>query len=280
MSGSPIKNVLRARPRLLYAGINNSGVGWLNLKKPTECAELVYICSGSGKSEIGDDTYPFATGDLLVFNSGAEHREYFDETPERELLFVGLGNLHINGYNPGALLSGRDFCIVHTDVYGKTLSDYIHALISETEGTQPLHEAIAENLLKAILLTTVRLVSFDTDLTIGEQNSYLEAKRYFDEHFLEIDSIQNVCKSLYINKYYLSHLFAQNAGMPPVKYLINKKIELACNYLEHSDDNVADIGKLCGYSDPCYFSRTFKKVKGVTPLRYRYLFKLDKEKKG
>ena len=109
--------------------------------------------------------------------------------------------------------------------------------------------------------------------------SYLKAKEYFDELFAEIDSIDAVCKSLFVNKYFLAHLFSQNLGMPPVKYLIQKRIEHACKCLETSDMNVADIGKACGFADPCYFSRIFKKTKGVTPLRYRYLFKLDRDEK-
>ena len=67
--------------------------------------------------------------------------------------------------------------------------------------------------------------------------------------------------------------------MPPLRYVINKRINLACDYLEATDDNVADIGVRCGYRDPAYFCRTFKKVKGVTPLRYRYVFKENKKNK-
>ena len=280
MSVPATKSIIRQRPRLLYAGQHNTGVGWLNEAHSAENVEFVLVTKGSGKTEADGTTYPFTAGDLIVYNRGCMHREFLDATAERELFFVGIGNLHIYGLENDTFLKDRNFCLVHTADFFEPLHCYMAQLLAETEGTQPLRQEIAGHLLKILLLFAVRLVGFDNDMTFRENMSYLEAKRYFDEHFLEIDSIDGVCKSLYVNKYYLSHIFAKNAGVPPLQYIIGKRIELACQYLETSDDNVADIGKACGYVDPCYFSRMFKKIKGVTPLRYRYLFKLEKAGKN
>ena len=273
-------NILRQRPRLLYAGINDTAAGWISDKETCENAEFVLVTRGSGKAEIKNETYPFSAGDLIVYNRGCEHRESLDGGSDREIIFLGVGNLHLQNQPSDVILADKDYSIVHTEEYFPALECYFKQLVAETEGSQPLHETIAENLLRIILLYVLRLVSFDSELTFRENAGYLKAKKYFDEHFLEIEDIDSVCKSLYINKYYLSHLFNKNEGMPPVKYLVNKRIELACKLLEANDDNVADIGKACGYVDPCYFSRVFKKVKGVTPLRYRYLFKLEKAEKN
>lgn len=270
------KNVLRARPRLLYAGVHG-GTGWCTQAQAAENVEIVFVGKGSGKTETGEDTYPFTTGDLILFNTGRTHREWLDDGKNNELFFFGVGNLHLYGQAPGTLLPDRDFCLVHAAQFSSALHAYARELVTESEANQPLGEAVAEHLLKIMLLLCVRLAVYDGERTFGENVNYIEAKKYFDEHFLEIETIDAVCKSLYVNKYYLSHLFSQNMGIPPVRYLINKRIDLACRYLETTDDNVADIGKACGYADPCYFSRMFKKVKHVTPLRYRYLFKLNKK---
>ncbi|MCI8458825.1 MAG: AraC family transcriptional regulator [Clostridia bacterium] len=278
MSGNYKKNILRARPRLLYAGSFTGNAGWQNEKRPAEAAEIVVVGKGGGKAEIGDDTYPFAAGDVIVYNRGCAHREWLDDTPQKELLFFGVGNLHIGGLEPDAVLKDRPFCLVHAgDAFGAIYA-YASQLLTESESALPLHETMAGYLLRLLLLSAVRLSAYDGEM-LEENRNYTEAKRYFDEHYAEIDSIDAVCKSLYINKYYLSHLFTQKMGIPPVRYLMNKRIELACHYLETTDWNMADVGKACGYADPCYFSRLFKRTKKITPLRYRYLFKLEKEKK-
>lgn len=276
MTGTSKKSIIRQRPRLLYAGILDKGTGWINQTSTPENAEFILIGKGSGKIEIGGGTYPFAAGDFIVCNKGCPHREYFSAGDGHELVFIGVGNLHIYGLENDTLLKDKTFCIIHTQEYFPTLYFYMTQLAAEAEGAQPLREEITAHLLKVLLLFAVRLVGYNNELTFNENVNYIKAKEFFDEHFLQIDNIETVCKSLYINKYYLTHLFTQNEGVPPMRYLINKRIELACRHLETSDDNVADIGKACGYTDPCYFSRMFKQVKGVTPLRYRYLFKLDK----
>ncbi|MCX4314066.1 MAG: NUDIX domain-containing protein, partial [Clostridia bacterium] len=68
MSGSLKKNILRQRPRLLYAGINNTGAGWINSKSSAENAELIFISSGRGKIEAGET------------DEEAAYRELFEET--------------------------------------------------------------------------------------------------------------------------------------------------------------------------------------------------------
>ena len=262
------RSIVRQRPRLLYAGIGGDA------SRTTEHPEIVFVSKGSGSAEIDGRAFPFTAGDLLLFNCGCAHKETFDTPhPARELIFVGLGNLHLVNLPPDTLLKDRAFYLIHTEGYADVLRTYMTQLVAETEGAEPMHEAVAENLLRIVLLVSLRLAAFDASLTFAENADYARAKRYFDEHFTEIDDVTGVCKSLYINKYYLSHLFTKETGMPPVKYLITKRVELACKLLEASDENVADIGKKCGYADPCYFSRVFKKVMGLTPLRYRYLFK-------
>ncbi len=264
------KYVLRARPRLLYAGICG------DRESTAPNPELVLISSGSGKVDAGGHEYPFAGGDLLLVNPGTAHAEQFDGDGEQ--VFMGVGNLRLGSLPLGTLLSEHDFTLIHTQSYGPALHTYATQLVAEAEGKEPLSTEIAGELLKVFLLASLRLVAFDPALTFAENKTYLRAKQYFDENYTKIESIENVCKSLYVNKFYLTHVFSQKEGVSPVQYLIAKRIALACTLLETTDDNVADVAKKCGYPDPCYFSRTFKKVKKVTPLRYRYLFKEDRKK--
>ena len=60
-------------------------------------------------------------------------------------------------------------------------------------------------------------------------------------------------------------------GIPPLKYLIKKRISLAKKLLAETDEPIGDVAKACGYVDVAYFCRVFKNVEGVTPLAYRRL---------
>ncbi|MDB2128868.1 AraC family transcriptional regulator [Enterocloster clostridioformis] len=42
-----------------------------------------------------------------------------------------------------------------------------------------------------------------------------------------------------------------------------------CSELSTSDLTLTEVAYRCGFSDVCYFIKTFKRYKGITPRRYR-----------
>ena len=50
---------------------------------------------------------------------------------------------------------------------------------------------------------------------------------------------------------------------------IKTRIDKAKNLLENSNLSIKEICVSCGYTDPNYFSRSFKKNVGVTPTEYK-----------
>ena len=65
--------------------------------------------------------------------------------------------------------------------------------------------------------------------------------------------------------------FKQVAGMSPMHYILITRINNAVSLLETTDYNVNEISTIVGYENPMYFSRLFKKQKGVSPTEYRKL---------
>ena len=58
-------------------------------------------------------------------------------------------------------------------------------------------------------------------------------------------------------------------GYTPSNYIQNTRLSYATYLLKNSGtSNISDIAYKCGFSDPKYFSRLFKKTKGMTPTEY------------
>ena len=57
--------------------------------------------------------------------------------------------------------------------------------------------------------------------------------------------------------------------MSPKKYIIDLKMQAACEYLTYTSTSVMDISKTLGYEDITYFTASFKKHYGVSPMEYR-----------
>lgn len=68
---------------------------------------------------------------------------------------------------------------------------------------------------------------------------------------------------------YLCRLFRQSMHTTPHKYLMNLRLEASAELLRMGDGrSITEIARMCGYHDPLYFSRMFKKKYGVSPREY------------
>lgn len=88
-------------------------------------------------------------------------------------------------------------------------------------------------------------------------------------------SVKDYLKSLPLSGEYIRKLFKKETGISPSEYLTNERMKLARQFLaggaknKFSEYSVSQIAEACGFSEPLYFSRVFKKYFGVSPSDYR-----------
>ena len=58
--------------------------------------------------------------------------------------------------------------------------------------------------------------------------------------------------------------------MTPHKFLNDRRLQTAASMLrsQYNDGNVTEVARQCGFREPLYFSRMFKKRYGVSPSHY------------
>ncbi len=96
-----------------------------------------------------------------------------------------------------------------------------------------------------------------------------QAVDYIHQHYQEDLALDDVSRAVNISSYYFSKVFKEKIGVTFVEYLTNLRMEQAKKLLENPDNSVRDVCFAVGYQDPNYFSRTFKRMTGVTPTEYR-----------
>lgn len=82
-------------------------------------------------------------------------------------------------------------------------------------------------------------------------------------------SLEDVARKLDVNKSYLSRLFHAQTGVTFLPLLQSIRIQLAEFFLKSSQLSVQMVAAQIGYSDAHYFSRLFKKARGISPNQYR-----------
>ena len=68
---------------------------------------------------------------------------------------------------------------------------------------------------------------------------------------------------------YLSNLIKKKFNLSFIEMVTNIKLHKSLSYLINTDLSVLDISELVGYNSSDHFSRTFKKIYGMSPQKYR-----------
>lgn len=103
-----------------------------------------------------------------------------------------------------------------------------------------------------------------------EKNFLVElAREYVEEHYYENLMLADVAQKAGISAGYLSTLFQKQLSKGFIDYLNEIRIEHACAYLRQNYLKTYEIAYKVGFRDEKYFSRVFKKIKGLSPSEYR-----------
>ena len=95
------------------------------------------------------------------------------------------------------------------------------------------------------------------------------AKEYIRNNYSKALNLDEVSYFVNISPYYFSKIFKEGTGENFIEYLTNIRMEKAKELLNSTDYSMKEICAMVGYSDPNYFSRSFKKNVGVTPTEYK-----------
>ena len=93
--------------------------------------------------------------------------------------------------------------------------------------------------------------------------------QYCTENYSREISLQTLSDSLYISKYYISHLFGQRLKVSFCDYINALRVRRACELLRQGGLSVTEVAFAVGYNSTRSFDRCFKKIQKVSPQSYR-----------
>lgn len=98
------------------------------------------------------------------------------------------------------------------------------------------------------------------------------AKRYVEENFSDIVSLERAADLAGLNPNYFSVLFKKITGKNFSEYLTDWRMEEAKRLLRTTTKNLTEISLAVGYKDAKYFSKLFTRTVGLKPNEYRKLY--------
>lgn len=224
--------------------------------------EIVLNLSGSGTEEIDGQSWPFREGTILCIPPRAVHVKYSEEG-FRDAYF------HIS---EGPVIAGHiaEKPVLLQDDANRSFEQLIYLMRSvqqmETSGSYAVLGTLAEAALQMIdywlmsqpLSPVTEKVR--AEIASSFSNPDLKIRSVLSGHGYAVDHVRR--------------LFHAEMHMTPNEYLTVRRINYARQLMDQNEIlhlQLADIALMCGYYDAHYFSRTFKKITGITPSEYLQL---------
>ena len=245
----------------------------------TEIKRVVMV----GKNEYSSPMISFGhtvNHNELIFHFSGHATVYFDdlvlETKPNTIRFLPQGKTgrydvlrHERGecidvyFSADRPLSDHAFVIdvAHNEKLGALFKKIFSTWVSKKEGYY----------FESVSLLYRIFAEMQTDISLPKQHrsKIAPAMEMIHNEFLTRDfymgELADVCK---MGESYFQKLFKEIHGISPKRYIVQLKINHACDLLRLGRYTVTQIAELCNFSDIYFFSRQFKEYMGITPTQF------------
>lgn len=254
-----------SRIRLRYITATQYSEEWNSTLHSHSCAELFFITGGHGYIHIQQDRFPVAVNDLVVINTNVPHTETSGTASPLEYIVLGVEGLE-------TLTGIEGYALLHLYAEREELMACLRMMLRELREQQPGCGRLCQNLLEIIVMRLLRREDVALSTAPAGPKASRECdlvRRYIDNHFKENLNLDQLAALAHINKYYLVHAFKREYGVSPINYLISRRIQESKYLLDDTNHSLSQISHMLGFSSPSYFSQSFRRTEGVSPLEYR-----------
>jgi len=232
----------------------------------THYDRLYYVEDGTGLLEFDDETLVLTPGRLYLIPANLLHRH---SCPQRIL----VSWCHFSAEAEGGIdlfellrvpntLAAMDPRQVETDFAA------LAAAMAIEQGWGMLRRA---NLLLSLLMPFLQAA--DESSFRATRSRYLPVLRFIDSHLADPLTLESLAGQLGCSVEHFCRSFSRDFHLPPMRYVMRKRIQLAQHLLCRTDMKHHEIGEHCGFTDPYHFSKAFKRLSGTTPTEYRRLYR-------
>jgi AraC-like DNA-binding protein len=243
--------------------------------------EFLYFIEGEGVIECNSVQISVKPGDLVVVNSGELHSgcntsnalTYYCIIVDPQILQSSLlGTCEVKYITPLT----QNLILFENKITGNSpVSECIKRIIEEYENKSLGFELSMKSYIYQMFTLLIRM-HIRTTLTIKEYDSRKkELERlapvfeYIDDHYSEKITPDALARLSNISYYHFCHMFKKLTDKTVTDYINSVRINKASSLMCNGDINVTESALAVGFNDVNYFSRLFKKYKGMSPTGYK-----------
>lgn len=229
-----------------------------------------FICEGKGRYEVHDTAYHLRKGDFFVIYPGTEVFYQADEKDPWDYIWVGFQGIKAETYLGYAGID-REHLIGHCCNTAYMLSCIQQMTLARvlTHYNELRRQAALLQIFAALIEQHHEQLTEEEQLDYPHHIYIDQTLDYVQTHISENIRIQDIANYIGIDRSYLTSIFKKALGMSPQEYLLNYRMEYACELLKDPQAKIATIAREVGYQDPLAFSKVFKKHMNLSPSQWR-----------
>lgn len=226
---------------------------------------LHYVAAGRGTFTCKDVDYELTAGDFYLFpkNTTVSYRAdqkdpwlvyyagFYGQKDDQYARMLGLSanNVALRGEpNPNILQVYKDMiAAAHLKNASRTLLvGYLYQIFGLLLSSHPVEE---DRLIPTSLFQSIT--------------------NYISSNLHQPLKVANIALAHHISQSQMFRIFKAQCGLSPHQYIEKARIDLACSLIRQSRLSIQEISLRCGYEYESHFYKSFQKLMGTTPHKYK-----------
>lgn len=228
-----------------------------------------YILDGEGIFHMNNKQYNLTKGEgFLIPPNVITYYEADMENPWT-YVWVGFHGLKAESYLQRANLTKENPIF---RCYNDTLKNYVLEMIEDNKFST-YNSLKLQGLLFLFIAELIKNTPEGIQMIHNTTEVYIkEAIQFIENNYSRRIKIEDIAGHLSIDRSYFSNIFKEKIQKSPQQFLLEYRINRACELMRDPKLSIKHVAYSVGYIDPLSFSKMFKKVKGISPTKWRTLF--------
>ena len=242
--------------------------------------EIVYVLHGGLTLSLNEDTVQARAGDIIFIRDGIVHGGApLDQETVYECIVFDMKKLLHGSQCTGERVSKilEHELLINKYIPGEThdVPQMIAALFTAMKGAREGYELIVTGMLYSFIGAVLQhgLCHVpNAALRESSRRRVMQLKKTFqliDDAYDQPLTLGDLAAAAGLTPNYFCRFFQKITNRSPIDYLNHYRIEAACIRLARSGESITEIALATGFNDISYFIKTFRKYKGISPLKYQ-----------
>ncbi|MDB5561704.1 MAG: AraC family transcriptional regulator [Hyphomicrobiales bacterium] len=247
--------------------VERSDYSWSGLKRGmTPFVVIQHTLSGQGVLSYDGRTVPLDAGDTMLVTIPHNHRYFVERGGDWRFFYVVLSGQEVMRLAGEVITTGGPVLRLSARAVDR-LAACVIALLDGQADAPGEASSLAYRAIMALVDDVLSANPVVDDAVHPEW--LLRVNAYIERHLAEPLTVERLAGVAGMSRAHFVRQFSRSAGAPPSEYVFRTRMARAARLLQSTQLPVLEIALSCGFLDPNYFTKAFRRAFEVSPTEFR-----------